>query len=1121
MVQSKRNTAFFLDSAKRTLFIVGSAFFCSMTPVAHDSGNAKKMVRLLALGFLAAASAGAGSTLHAQSTATLEQTIERIMERPEFAHSRFGVKFITADTGATVCELNSPQLFVPGSTTKLLSAGNALELLGGDYRFHTKIYRTGPIQKDGTLDGDLILVASGDLNLSNRVRPDGTMAFEDVDHSYGGPDSKGLPGDPLTVIRDFAKQVAAKGIKRVKGRVLVDATLFPEGKRELGTGVVVSPIVVNDNVIDVVISPGPRQGSPVQLKIAPQTAYVTINNQAQTGKAGSKTSLNYVDEKLNGDGTRSVTLSGTMAADAKSRMASYPVQEPSRFAATVLVEALKENGIASSLAAAADTIDYKALAANYEAENVVAEHVSAPFKEEVKVMLKVSQNLHASSMPFLLGALIAHKDTQIDQAGFDLEHEFLTKAGLDLGGAAQSDGAGGDAYFSPDFMVHYLSFMSRQKDYEDFYGALPILGKDGTLVKIQVNSPAAGHVHAKTGTYTVYDALNKKLMVTGKGLAGYMDTASGQRLILALYVNMVSVPLDDREAVQTIAGEALGEIAAAAYRSPLTTQANQSAGGEYDVIIKNGSIIDGSGNPWVSGDIAIRGERIAAIGKLEGARAKREIDATGLIISPGFIDMLGQSETALLIDNRSISKLAQGITTEITGEGGSIAPQTDLTLASLQPALDHYKLKVDWRTLDGYFKRLEKDGTPLNIGTYVGAAQVREAVLGDVDRAPTAEELEKMKALVAQAMKDGAFGISTALIYPPGHFAKTEELIELAKVASQYGGIYATHMRSEGQSEPQAIDEALRIGREAHLPVEIFHLKVSGKTRWGNMTKVVAQIQAARDAGQDVTADMYPYIAGGTALASSLPPWVADGGMDKLLQRLQDPAMRAKIKGEMAADHPTWENLFFDTGGGAGVTVSGVENPELKKFDGKTIAQIAEAQKKSQLDALFDFVIADKGRTGALYFMASENDLVYGLKQPWTSLCLDAGELSLDGPLYEPHTHPRAFGAMPRFLGHYVRDQRLLPLEQGIRKMTSLPAQRERLLDRGLLKEGYFADITVFDPAAIKDVATYAEPARLSEGVKFVFVNGQLEFEDGKLTGRTAGHALRGPGWEPEGTAAH
>jgi N-acyl-D-amino-acid deacylase len=1088
--------------------------------------KSKDLVRTFCLGLVAASAAFGGRPLLAQSSDTLEQRIKRVMDRPEFAHSRFGLEFITADTGEVIYKLNAAQLFVPGSTTKLLSEGAMLEVLGAEYRFHTKIYRTGPIGKDGTLQGDLILVASGDLDLSNRIQPDDTLIFEDEDHSYGGPDSKGLPGDPLVVIRDFAKQIAAKGIKRVKGRVLVDASLFPEGYRELGTGVVVSPMVVNDNVVDVIISPGATENSPVQLKIAPKTAYVTIVNEATTGKAGSKATVDYGDDKLNPDGSRSVTLTGSFPSDRKPVMAVYPVPQPTRFAATVLVEALKEQGIFAALAAPTDQFDFKALAKNYTAENVVAEHVSPPLKEEVKITLKVSQNAHASSMPYLLGALAAHKDADIDQAGFDVEHDFLSKAGLDLSGAAQSDGAGGNAYFSPDFMVQYLLYMSKQKNFNDFYRGLPILGKDGTLVKIRVNSPAAGHVHAKTGTFNLYDALNKKMMVTGKGLVGYMDTAKGEHLILALYVNMVSVPLDDPDATQKIAGEALGEIAAAAYDAPLPkartlAQENVSSGSDFDVLIKNGHIIDGSGNPWVSGDLAIRGDRIAAIGNLGNAHAKRVIDAKGLVISPGFIDMLGQSEAALLIDNRSLSKLSQGITTEITGEGGSISPQNDLTLAALQPALDHYKLKVDWTTLDGYFQRLEKSGTPLNIGTYVGAAQVREAVIGDVDRAPTPAELDKMKSLVAEAMQDGAFGLSTALIYPPGHYAKTEELVELAKVASRYGGIYGTHMRSEGQSEPQAIAEALRIGREAQLPVEIFHLKVSGKTRWGNMTKIVAQIQAARDAGQDVTADMYPYIAGGTALASSLPPWVADGGMEKLLQRLHDPAIRAKIKAEMAVDHPGWENLVFDTGGGSGVMVSGVENPELKKFDGKTIAQIAEAQKKSQLDVLFDFIIADKGQTGALYFMASENDLVFGLKQPWTSLCLDAGEMSLDGPLYEEHTHPRAFGAMPRFLGRYIRDQHLLPLEQGIRKMTSLPAQRERLRDRGLLREGYFADITVFDPLTIKDTATYTQPAQLAQGVKYVFVNGKLEFEDGKLTGQIAGRALRGPGWKPHDIAAN
>jgi dihydroorotase/N-acyl-D-amino-acid deacylase len=395
----------------------------------------------------------------------------------------------------------------------------------------------------------------------------------------------------------------------------------------------------------------------------------------------------------------------------------------------------------------------------------------------------------------------------------------------------------------------------------------------------------------------------------------------------------------------------------------------------------------------------------------------------------------------------------------------------------------------------------------------VGAAQVREAVLGDVNRAPTPQELEKMKALVAQAMQQGALGISTALIYPPGHYAKTEELIELAKVAAQYGGIYASHMRSEGLNEVAAVREALRIGQEAHIPVEIFHLKVSGKSRAGKMIEIVRMIQEARDSGQDVTADMYPYLAGATALASSLPPWVADGGMSKLLERLRDPAVRQRIKTEMSATgERTWENLYLDAGGASGVMVSSVVNPELKQYTGKTVAEIAAMQKKEPLDALFDFVLADNGLSSALYFIASEEDLQTGLRQPWTSIGLDASEMPLDGPLYEPHTHPRTFGSMPRFLGHYVRELQLLPLEQAIRKITSLPAQREHLVGRGLVKEGFFADITIFDPGSIIDKATYTEPAQLAEGVQYVLVNGQVAFESSKATGAMAGRALKGQG---------
>jgi dihydroorotase/N-acyl-D-amino-acid deacylase len=534
---------------------------------------------------------------------------------------------------------------------------------------------------------------------------------------------------------------------------------------------------------------------------------------------------------------------------------------------------------------------------------------------------------------------------------------------------------------------------------------------------------------------------------------------------------------------------------------------------EYDVLIRNGRVIDGTGKPGISADVAVKGDRIVAIGKMPGATAKRIVDAAGLTVSPGFIDMLGQSETSLLIDSRSLSKLSQGITSEITGEGGSIAPQTEKTLAPQKAMLDAYHLTVDWRTLGEYFRRLEHDGTPINLGTYVGAAQVREVVLGDDNRAPSTEELEQMKTLVAQAMKDGAMGLSTALIYPPGHYAQTEELIELAKVASRHGGIYATHMRSEGQSEDAAIDEAIRIGNEAHLPVEIFHLKVAGHSRWGSMPRMVAKIQAARNAGLDIAADIYPYVAGGTALASCLPPRAAEGGGEKLLDRLRDPATRKKIAAEMVVEHKDWENLYLASGGAPGVMISSVLKPELRQYAGKTVAQVALSQKKQPLEALFDFVLADAGQTSALYFIASEQDNQYAWRQSWTSVGLDSGEMSLDGPLFEAHTHPRTWGSMPRVLGPWVRDKHLTTLEEAVRKVTSLPAQRERLQNRGLLKPGFYADITVFNAATLTDQATFPEPSQVSKGVEYVFVNGDLAYEKGKVTGAKSGRVLRGAGY--------
>src|SRR5215470_14500654 len=398
----------------------------------------------------------------AQPGATLEQRIQAIVQRPEFAHSSFGIEFYSLSSGKVIYQLNAGTLMVPGSTTKLLTEGTVLTLLGSDYRFHTIVYRTGPI-KNGTLEGDIVLVASGDPNLSGRLQPDGTLAYEEMDHSYGGPDSKGI-GDPLLVIRQVAQQIVDKGIRRVKGRVLVDTNLFPEGDRELGTNVVISPIVVNDNVIDVIASPGDKEGAPVNLQISPQTSYVRFINQATTGKADAKPDFNYTDEKAGPDGTRTVTVVGHLPLGKPFGMASYAVPEPGRFAATVLTEELQKKGVSIQPALTAAPADFKALAANYKPENLLAEHVSPALKEDVKITLKLSQNLHASMGPFLLGALVAHKDKEIDQAGFDIEHDFLEKAGLDLTAAAQSDGAGGNAFFTADFMVKYLTYMSTQKD---------------------------------------------------------------------------------------------------------------------------------------------------------------------------------------------------------------------------------------------------------------------------------------------------------------------------------------------------------------------------------------------------------------------------------------------------------------------------------------------------------------------------------------------------------------------------------------------------------------------------------------------------------------------------------
>jgi dihydroorotase/N-acyl-D-amino-acid deacylase len=534
----------------------------------------------------------------------------------------------------------------------------------------------------------------------------------------------------------------------------------------------------------------------------------------------------------------------------------------------------------------------------------------------------------------------------------------------------------------------------------------------------------------------------------------------------------------------------------------------------YDILIKNGRIVDGAGNPWYQADIAIRGGKIAAIGKLTGP-AQKTINATGLYVTPGFIDMLGQSEFALLVDPQGRSKIAQGITSEITGEGGSIAPLNDALVALDKPMFDHFHVAEDWRTFREYFARLDRSGIGINLGSYVGATQVRAYVLHDENRAPTAAELEKMKSLVADAMRDGAMGLSTALAYAPASYAKTDEVIELAKVAASFGGLYATHMRTEGARIIDAIDEAIRIGREASIPVEIFHLKVAGKDNWGRMPEVLRHIEAARAGGIDITADQYPYIAGATSLDASLPRWAAEGGRAAELARLRDPASRARVKADISAGAKEYENFYALAGGAQGVMIAGVLNPKLARLQGKRLSEIAAERRADPIDTLMDIIVEDQAQTGAIYFIMSEDDVRAAVSKPWISIGLDAPIARTTGPLAEQRPHPRAYGSAARWLAVYVRDQKLMSLEDAIRKLTSLAAQRVGLGDRGVLRPGMAADIAIFDLAKVHDTATFENPAQYAEGFRYVLVNGRLALDDGKFTGATDGKVLRGPGYRP------
>jgi N-acyl-D-amino-acid deacylase len=550
-------------------------------------------------------------------------------------------------------------------------------------------------------------------------------------------------------------------------------------------------------------------------------------------------------------------------------------------------------------------------------------------------------------------------------------------------------------------------------------------------------------------------------------------------------------------------------VFAAACQSPA-----QSTTAAYDLVITNGHIIDGTGSPWYSGDLGIRDGKVAAIGNLTATSRKRTIDAAGKVVAPGFIDMLGQSELSILVEPRLPSKIYQGITTEITGEGGSIAPLNDAILQTDRLGYEHYHITPDWRTFRQYFTRLEKQGMGINLASYVGATQVRRMVLGEDNKQPTPEQLEQMKALVREAMKDGTVGVSTALEYAPAPYAKTEELIALAAEGGKFGGIYSTHMRNESDSVLEAIDEALRIGREAHVPVEIWHIKVAGKNNWGRMPEVVAKITAARAAGADVTADTYAYTAWFNDFSAFVPPWAHDGGTPKLIERLKDPATRERIRKDMLTPSKEWDNEWQEIPGPDAIMIGIVQNPKMLRLQGKRLSEIAKLWNKDPIDALFDFLIDDP-YAGVAVFGMSQPDVTLALQQPWVAIDNDSSGTSPEGILGQEHPHPRAYGTFPRILRKYVREDKVLTLEDAIRKMSALPAQRLRLTDRGVLKAGMWADVVIFDPATVRDLATFDNPNQLSEGMNYVLVNGVPVIDNDKMTGALPGKVLRGPGYVP------
>lgn len=534
----------------------------------------------------------------------------------------------------------------------------------------------------------------------------------------------------------------------------------------------------------------------------------------------------------------------------------------------------------------------------------------------------------------------------------------------------------------------------------------------------------------------------------------------------------------------------------------------------YDILIKNGTIADGSGNPTYVGSVAINADTIAAIGELKNAKGTLEIDATGLVVAPGFINMLSWATESLIEDGKSQGDIRQGVTLEVFGEGWSMGPLSEKMKQEMPTSQGDIKYDIDWSTLEEYLQSLVKRGISPNVASFIGATTVRINHIGYEDRAPTDEEMESMKAMVRQAMEDGALGVGSSLIYAPAFYSSTEELIELCKVASEYDGMYISHMRSEGNRLLESIDELMRIANEANIRAEIYHLKMSGKENWKKYDDVVKKIDSARAAGLHITTDMYTYVAGATGLDASMPPWVQEGGYDKWSERLQNPAIRKKVLEEMRTPTDEWENLMLAAGTPDNLLLVGFENDSLRHYTGKTLTEVAKIHGKSPEETAMDLVVADGSRVGTVYFLMTEDNVKKQVALPYMSFGSDAGSMAPEGVFMNSSTHPRAYGNFARVLGKYVRDENVISIEEAVRKLTSLPASNLKINKRGSLTEGYFADLAIFNPDTIQDHATFAEPHQYSTGMVHVFVNGQQVLKDGEHTGATPGQVVRGPGYK-------